>query len=184
LLDAITTYIDLLLRWNRKINLTAITDPGEIVTRNFAECFLAVRWLPATEGRLVDIGSGAGFPGLALKLVLPHWQVVLLEPSHKKGAFLAEAARALELQKVVVENCRWEESGVAKAFANAITSRALGRYPELARWAQDRLLPGGRLMLWLGANDARELSKMSGWRWELEPVPNSRERVLLVGTRD
>ena len=181
LLESIVTYIELLLRWNRKLNLTAITDPREIVTRNFAESFLASRWLSQQEGRLCDVGSGAGFPGLALKLVLPRWQVILIEPSHKKSAFLAEAVRTLGLRGVQVENCRWEESKVAESAVDSITSRALGSYPELAEWARGRLRPGGRLILWLGATDAAELSKLTGWQWEQEPVPGSRERVLLVG---
>ena len=184
LLEAITTFIDLLLRWNRKINLTTITDPAEIVTRNFAESFHAARWLTAQQGRLIDVGSGAGFPGLALKLVLPRWQVVLLEPSRKKSAFLAEAVRTLGLRDVVVESCRWDESPVPKASANAITSRALGGYPDLARWAQERLLLGGRLILWVGARDAAELTRMTGWRWDERPIPETRERVLLVGSRE
>jgi len=78
LLDSISAYVELLLRWNSKINLTAIIDPHEIVSRNFAESFLAARWLRLEAGQLGDVGSGAGFPGLALKLVLPHWSVTLI----------------------------------------------------------------------------------------------------------
>lgn len=182
LLESIASYIELLLRWNRKVNLTAITDPREMVTRNFAESFLAARWLRRAQGRLCDVGSGAGFPGLALKLVLPQWQVVLIEPSIKKCAFLAEAARTLGLGGVEVETCRWEESKIAEQTADAVTSRALGRYPDLADWARSRLRLGGRLILWLGAGDAAELANLGGWSWEQEPVPDSRERVLLVGS--
>ena len=182
LLDAIMSYIELLLRWNRKLNLTAITDPREIITRNFAESFLATRWLRAAEGKLCDVGSGAGFPGLALKLVLPGWQVALLEPSHKKGAFLSEVARTLQLGSVQVNCARWHESEIAENTLDAITSRALGGYAELTEWAYSRLRPQGKLILWVGANDAAELVKSGRWRWERQPVPGSRERVLLAGT--
>lgn len=184
LLDAISTYIELLLRWNRKLNLTAITDPREIVTRNFVESFLAAHWLRGVEGRFCDAGSGAGFPGLALKLVLPRWKAVLIEPNIKKCAFLSEAARTLGLTGVEVKSCRWEESKVAESSLDAITSRALGGYPDLAAWARIRLRPGGRLILWLGAADAADLVKLKGWRWDEEPVPASRQRVLLVGDWD
>jgi len=182
LLDSITAYIELLLRWNLKINLTAITDPQEIVTRDFVESFLAARWLPTDAGVLCDVGSGAGFPGLALKLVLPHWHVILLEPRIKKSAFLAEAARALRLASVEVNSCRWEESEIEETSLDAVTSRALGSYPELAEWARKRLRPGGRLILWLGATHAAVLAELNGWKWEQESVPGSRERVLLMGT--
>jgi 16S rRNA (guanine527-N7)-methyltransferase len=182
LLEAMATYIDLLLRWNRKLNLTAITDPQDIVTRNFLESFLAVRWLPAEEGRLCDVGSGAGFPGLALKLVRPRWQMLLMEPSRKKSVFLAEVTRSLGLQAVEVRSCRWEDSQIAENKLDVVTSRALGRYRELAGWAHGRLPPGGRLILWVGAKDAADLSKLIGWQWEQKPVPGSRERVLLVGS--
>jgi len=182
LLHSIATYIELLLRWNRKLNLTAITDPQEIVTRNFAESFLAVRWLPGECGRLCDVGSGAGFPGLALKLILPGWHISLLEPTVKKAAFLAEAARTLGLQGVEVERCRWEESKLAHGSLDAVTSRALGGYGELAQWARIRLRAQGKLILWLGAQAATEASAMSGWHWESAEVPGSRERVILVGT--
>ena len=183
LLDAMVAYIELLLRWNRKFNLTAITDPRQIVTRNFAESFLAARWLSADAGRLCDIGSGAGFPGLALKLVLPRWHVVLLEPTAKKAAFLSEAARTLALHNVEVLRCRWEDSDLAPASLDAVTSRALGGYEELEVWAQARLRPGGKLILWLGTQDAQQLECVQGWLWERIPVPASRERVILAGTR-
>src|SRR5208282_1657649 len=135
LLDSISAYVELLLRWNAKINLTAITDPHEIVSRNFAESFLAARWLGSGAGRLCDVGSGAGFPGLALKLILPHWSVTLIESSRKKAAFLSEAARTLRLEHVEVECARWQESKMPAGSFDAITARALGGYELLADWA-------------------------------------------------
>jgi 16S rRNA (guanine527-N7)-methyltransferase len=131
---------------------------------------------------LCDVGSGAGFPGLALKLVLPRWKASLIEPSHKKSVFLAEAARALGLQGVEVESCRWEASKIAGNSLDAITSRALGKYPALAAWARSKLCSAGKLILWLGATDAAELARLTEWQWEQQPVPGSRERVLLVGS--
>jgi 16S rRNA (guanine527-N7)-methyltransferase len=182
LLQSIACYIELLLRWNRKVNLTAITDPREIVARNFAESFLARRWLGAPQGRLCDVGSGAGFPGLALKLVLPGWDVVLIEPSEKKCAFLAEAVRVLGLRDVEVERCRWKESRIGAGTVNAVSSRALGGYEEFASWGHGILAPGGRFILWLGAQDAARLANLNGWKWDQLAVPGTRERVLLAGT--
>jgi len=182
LLQSIATYIELLLRWNRKINLTRITDPQEIVTRNFAESLLAAQWLPDVVGRMSDVGSGAGFPGLALKLVLPRWHVTLIEPTAKKAAFLAEAARTLGLKDVEIERCRWQESKVLPSSIDAVTSRAVGGYSELEEWAKTRLKQSGKLILWLGARDAEEIRGRGGWHWDMQVVPRSRERVVLVGT--
>ncbi len=182
LLDSISAYIELLLRWNRKLNLTTITDPHEIFTRNFLESFLAARWLPPAAGRLCDVGSGAGFPGLALKLILPNWQVTLIEPTTKKAVFLAEAARKLGMKGVEIERCRWQDSLVAPRSVDAITSRALGGYVELAKWSGTRLSPTGRLLLWLGMRDAPAMMALDQWSWERIAVPGSQERVILAGT--
>jgi 16S rRNA (guanine527-N7)-methyltransferase len=183
LLDSISTYIELLLRWNSKINLTAITGPHEIVSRNFAESFLALRWLGPAIGHLCDVGSGAGFPGLALKLVLPGWSATLVESSRKKAAFLSEAARTLHLDQVAVECARWQESKVPSGSLDAITARALGEYDQLADWARTKLNPSGKLLLWIGASEAERLRARVGWKWHTEAVPDSRERVLLIGSR-
>jgi len=181
LLDGISAYIELLLRWNRKINLTAITDPHEIVVRNFAESFLATPWLRAPQGHLCDVGSGAGFPGLALKLILPDWSITLMDSSAKKTAFLAEAVRTLHLKHVEVECARWQESKLPAASLDAITSRALGEYQMLAEWARTRLRPQGNLLLWIVAAEAERLQILPGWQWRIQPVPASREQVLLIG---
>ena len=181
LLDSIAAYTELLLRWNRKLNLTTITEPAEIVSRNFAESFLAARWLSASDGVLWDVGSGAGFPGLALKLILPRWRVHLVEPSTKKCAFLSEAARTLSFSDVHVERSSWQTADVAEHSVNTITSRAMGGHAELADWASLVLLPIGNLILWVGADEAENLSRLPGWTWERLPVPGSKERVILRG---
>ena len=182
LLDSIAAYIELLLRWNRKLNLTSITEPREIMSRNFAESFLAARWFSSREGRLCDVGSGAGFPGLALRLVLPHWKLILVEQSSKKSAFLAEAVRILNLQDVRIERKGWQDTNIPEVYLDAITSRALGGHQEMANWASKRLTGRGRLILWLGARDADRMATISGWSWERLPVPGSRERVILAGS--
>lgn len=108
--DQISTYIDLLLRWNSRINLTAIRDPETIVTRHFGESFFLARHLfpgrvdqtQACSQLVLDLGSGAGFPGIPVKIWAPQIQLVLVESNHKKAAFLREAARALTLTNVDV----------------------------------------------------------------------------------
>src|SRR5271170_25010 len=120
-LDQISTYIDLLKRWNARINLTAIRKEDEIVTRHFGESFFLARHVFPTEARgeqtllsaassarAVDIGSGAGFPGLPLKLWAPQIHLTLIESNHRKAAFLREVARELTLTNVDVITDRAE----------------------------------------------------------------------------
>jgi len=184
LLAAMAAYIELLLRWNRKINLTAITDVEEIVYRNFVESFSGAWCLEGPTGRYCDVGSGAGFPGLALKLIRPGWHLTLLEPTGKKAAFLAEVARSLRLKEVEVQTTRWQESQIQPGTLDAVTARALGGHEELAEWAYRCLKPGGRLILWVGSEDAEGvLRALPGWDWQMQSSPGSRERVLLIGLR-
>ena len=100
LCSAIRDYTVLLLRWNQRIGLTAIKDPASILARHFGESLFAASAVPLRSRRLVDVGSGAGFPGLALKLVLPETEVTLIEANAKKAAFLAEVIRTLRLRGV------------------------------------------------------------------------------------
>jgi 16S rRNA (guanine527-N7)-methyltransferase len=183
LLRSVATYIELLLRWNRKINLTTITDVDEIVERNFGESFLGAGYLPSQAGRYCDVGSGAGFPGLALKLVQPAWKAILLEPVGKKAAFLSEVGHALGVKGLEVEIARWQDSQIQPGTLDVVMARALGGYEELVEWANGRVKPQGRLMLWLGGHDAKAIQALPGWKWQVQPLPSSRERVLLVGSR-
>src|SRR5882762_2437346 len=94
----IQQYTKLLLTWNEKINLTAIRDPLEILYRHFCECMYAAEALHLENGRLADVGSGGGFPGLALKIIRPGLRVFLVESNIKKVTFLAEVIRELGLR--------------------------------------------------------------------------------------
>src|SRR3984957_19909902 len=87
---AIQKYISVLLRWNEKISLTTITDPLDIVRFHFGESMFGASAVPMKEGRLADVGTGAGFPGLPLKLLLPSLDLLLIESSAKKASFLSE----------------------------------------------------------------------------------------------
>ena len=101
-------YLHLLLHWNQKINLTAIRNPEECVTRHFGESLFLARHVQL-RGDLLDIGSGAGFPGLALKIASPEIPVTLLEPVAKKRAFLKEVARVCGFHQVAVRGERLED---------------------------------------------------------------------------
>ena len=142
-------YLDLLLRWNQKINLSGIRAPEECLTRHFGESFYIARRIKL-EGRLLDIGSGAGFPGLALKIVFPQLAVTLLEPNAKKRAFLKEVARTLALEFAQVLPDRLEqysrEAGAASFDAASRRSRKLASVGAAGRAVR----PGRRSHMPLG----------------------------------
>src|SRR5277367_6238834 len=93
----LSTYLDLLLKWNARTNLTAIRDPEEIVRRHFGESLFAARHIARSTQTLLDFGSGAGFPGLPIQLLRPKIAVTLAESQNKKATFLREAIRTLNL---------------------------------------------------------------------------------------
>jgi 16S rRNA (guanine527-N7)-methyltransferase len=212
-LAQVSTYLDLLLKWNARINLTSVRHPEEIVTRHFGESFFAARHLvpsplvipserdrvplcgtkqrekPAlreVEGRdlglsnLIDLGSGAGFPGLPSKIYAPALSVTLIESNHKKATFLREVIRALTLTNIDVFAGRAED---CSQTAGIVTLRAVEK-PERALAAAVRLVsPGGRLALFLGADQASATpGLLPGFSWCVPiSIPGSCGRVLLVG---
>jgi 16S rRNA (guanine527-N7)-methyltransferase len=180
----IQQYMKILLTWNEKVNLTAIRDPLEILYRHFCESMYAAQAVPMENGRLADVGSGAGFPGLALKIVRPSLRVFLVESNIKKVTFLAEVIRELGLRDAQVLARRYEELGEEVAPLDYICSRALGEFPEFLEWARSEQVGTKRVILWIGARDLPEIQRVHTWDWQ-EPilVPHSLRRLLLVGTR-
>jgi len=175
-------YVQLLLKWNKAMRLTTIVDPIEIVSRHFGESMFATSLLPVENGRLADVGSGAGFPGLALKIACPHIQVTLIEANKKKSAFLSEVVRSLGLSEVDVLPTRFEETRPSEECANFITARAVGGFSELLRWAGATLARRGHILLWVGGEDITSISTTKGWIWNPPArIPESQRRYLLVG---
>ena len=178
------TYLDLLLRWNRKINLTAIRDPEQIVSRHFGET-LFIQAREVLSGSLLDIGSGAGFPGLALKIVLPGIPTTLLEPVAKKRAFLKEVIRRCGMDTVNVRQDRLEQVIQQVAKFTVATARAVGPVDRVARQCSKILTEQGRLYLWTTRGQSQALGATSGgitWLQHLA-IPLSREREIAVGLR-
>jgi 16S rRNA (guanine527-N7)-methyltransferase len=181
--ESIRSYIGLLLLWNQKVGLTTLSDPEEIVARHFGESLFCTRFVDFGRGRLADIGSGGGFPGLAVKIVCPDLDLFLVESNKKKAAFLAEAVRTLELNGAEVIAERYEDWRPGAGSLDFIASRALGHYPLLMRWAREALNPSGQLILWLGDDEGTRVQAKPGWRWSVpERIPLSRNRQLLVGS--
>jgi 16S rRNA (guanine527-N7)-methyltransferase len=207
-LDQISTYIDLLLRWNARINLTAIRRPEEIVTRHFGESFFLARHLfPAAApdsssvlalegapsklrlgggGSVLDIGSGAGFPALPLNIWAPHIHLTMIESNHKKAAFLREVARALTLMNVNVIIDR-AETIVARPDcpqAGFVTLRAVERFETILHNALAFLAPSATLAVLIGAAQIPRLTALPTLKWHPPiNVPQSHSRVLSIGVR-
>ena len=212
-LQHISTYIDILFRWNARINLTAIRDPEEIVTRHFGESLFAARHLfptPASQGkteknssapsapalskaegcsavkglaRVADLGSGAGFPGVPIKLWAPNIALTLIESNHKKAAFLREVARTLTLTDINIQNARAE--AISQTF-DVVTLRAVEHFADMLPVAARLLAPTARLALLIGSSqlsEARSSLPDLSWRYPL-PIPESKSRLLLIGTKE
>jgi 16S rRNA (guanine527-N7)-methyltransferase len=179
----IQEYIRLLRHWNEKLNLTAIRDPLDILHRHFGESMFGAMAVPVF-GRLADIGSGPGFPGIPLKILRPELELFLVESNIKKGTFLAEVLRELDLKNAKVLISRYEELGEELAPVDFVCSRAVGEFGPFLKWAGSEQLSAGRLMLWVGGRDVDELKKVPDWEWQ-EPilVPGSLRRYILLGAR-
>jgi len=181
---AIRRYTQLLQRWNKRISLTSLEDTKEILERHFGESFFAVWTVPILQGRLADVGSGGGFPGLPIKIACPQLELVLIESNARKAAFLSEVTRTLGLTGVKVVNKRMEDIDSLADSLDFVAARALGDIPELLNWSRLSLRAEGKIVLWLGANDARKISTSPGWIWRPPvPLPRSEKRVVLIGER-
>ena len=139
-------YLALLMRWNARLNLTAVRDEDGILSRHFVESIACARALPVGIGTLLDFGSGAGFPGIPIALYRPEIAVTLAESQGKKAAFLQEAVRVLGLQ-ARVHAARAEV--LAQQF-DCVTLRAVDRMAEAVRSAAGRVVPCGWLAMTCG----------------------------------
>ena len=183
-LQAFSTYLDVLMRWNERINLTSIRSAEQIVTRHFGESLFAARHLLALGQRaeVADLGSGAGFPGLPLKIIHRSASVVLIESQNKKATFLREVIRALKLTGVQVIAERAET--LAREF-DLVTMRAVERFERALPVAAGLVCPGGRLALLIGAEQAGAAQAiLSDFQWQTSiAIPQSTARVLLLATK-
>jgi 16S rRNA (guanine527-N7)-methyltransferase len=183
-LRAISKYIDLLLKWNERINLTAIRVPEEMVQRHFGESFFAANYILSQMPveRVIDLGSGAGFPGVPFAMMAPEVQVTLIESNQKKATFLRELIWLLELKNARVFSDRAENYA---QLAGLVTMRAVEKFDKALPLAIRLVEPGGQIVLLVGLSQvavAKELAPRVEWR---DPIvmPGGHSRVLLLGTR-
>ena len=180
-------YLDLLARWNRTYNLTAVRDPREMVSRHLLDSLAMNAHLDGIAS-LADLGTGPGLPGIPLAIARPALRVTLVEANGKKARFLREAVRTLGLANAEVAESRIEALDRPGAF-DAITARALATLPQILGYGGHLLAPAGKLLAMKGARPDEEIAALPrGWRLEMLhrlTVPGlDGERHLAVVGRD
>jgi 16S rRNA (guanine527-N7)-methyltransferase len=184
-INQLDSYLDLLLKWNAKTNLTAIREPEDIVRQHFGESLFAGQQLTrqglAATASLLDFGSGAGFPGLPIQILLPSLQVTLAESQSKKASFLREAVRTLHLSTAVYAG-RVEDMQKSQCF-ECVALRAVDNMQAALAGATPRLASGGVLaVLTTESQQSAVVQHAPGIRWvDPVPVPGSDQRILLLG---
>lgn len=170
----LSTYLDLLVRWNARVSLTSIRSPEEIVLRHFGESVFtaaALRDRVHTGTELLDFGSGAGFPGLPIQIMIPEIRVTVAESQARKAAFLQEAVRTLGLGAEVWSR-RVEEMPADRRF-DLVTMRAVDRMGKMQELAGERVRPGG----WLARLVGGSREELDGELWA---IPGSERRWLAI----
>ena len=175
-------YLSLILRWNARVNLTAIRDEGGILSRHFVESIACARALPAGIATLLDVGSGAGFPGIPIALYRPEISVTLAESQGKRAAFLHEVVRVLGISAKV-------HSGRAETLTarfDCVTLRAVDRMKVAVQAATQLVSPGGWLALMTTRGELEGLKAAAGaefsWPGTIQ-LPGGAERLLALGER-
>lgn len=175
-------YLALIQRWNARMNLTAVREEEGILSRHFVECIACAQALPAGIGSLLDLGSGAGLPGIPIAICRPEIPVTLAESQGKKAAFLHEAVRELRLSARVHAGRAEDLDG---SF-DCVVLRAVDKMAEAVREAARLVNPGGRLALMTTTADLpalmAEVGECSTWNIPI-PLPGSESRILALGTK-
>ena len=194
--DQLDRYAQLLVEWNEKMNLTAITDPEGVLVKHLMDSLTVLRSLPAAgeKVRLIDVGTGAGFPGIPLAVMREELELTLLDSLNKRLVFLEAVCRALGLEARCV-HARAEGAGRQKAHRekyNVATARAVAALPALCEYCLPLVVPGGVFLAMKGPDGEREAQeaasaikvlggKLSGIdEWQLPPVEGeAAERKIL-----
>jgi 16S rRNA (guanine527-N7)-methyltransferase len=180
--DRFGTYLELIVRWNQKINLTSIRDEEGILRRHFVESIACARALPAGIANLLDFGSGAGLPGIPVALCRPEIEVTLAESQNKKAAFLREAVRVLEISaKVYAGRAERLESRF-----DCVVFRAVDQIESAVQAGAALVAVRGWIALLTTAADFGNLQLAAGksFSWlPVAPLPGSNHRILALGER-
>ena len=180
--EALLRLLDELGRWNRAYNLTAITDPGQMLTHHLLDSLSVAPFVQGSS--LADVGTGAGFPGLPLALIAPQRRCVLMDSNGKKQRFVAHAARTLGLTNVEALQARAEDLRPAQPF-DTVVARACAALPQLLEWVAPLCGPRTRVLAMKGRLPEEEIAAVAP-PWAIEQtvplqVPGlNEERHLII----
>ena len=169
-LEKFKNYYKLLIEWNEKINLTAITDEEEVITKHFADSLTLLNYIP-TDSKVIDIGTGAGFPGIPLKIVKDSLEITLLDSLNKRIVFLEEVIKELKLNNIKAIHGRAEELAHDKNHRekyDIAVCRAVAKLNVLAEYMLPYLRIGGSFICMKGPNIDEE-------------IENSRKAINILG---
>ncbi len=184
-LSLLKRYADLLMEANAKFNLTAIKETSEIIEKHFYDCLLPLKEFDLKGKKILDVGSGGGFPGLVFAIALPESQMTLLDATAKKCAFLEETAEALGLKNVHVVNSRAEDFSMRNCF-DVVTGRAVAAMPKLLEITAPFAKVGGNVLLMKALKGNEELGQSQNAvkvlnlkleKIQNEKMPNGEERL-------
>lgn len=165
-----------LLEWNRKTNLTAIVEPIQVAVKHYLDAIIAVNYLPA-QGAILDLGTGAGFPGIPLKILRPDQPMTLIDGSRKKISFVKSMIRQLGLSQVAAIQARSEELAKRSEFKErfaVVVSRAVAKLDQIVLWSAGLIAPGGHIILYQGPKD-KLTTRING---EIESSINHQIQVI------
>jgi len=185
LVERVQTYLKLLGKWNSRMNLTAVQHPLDVLKVLLAESFWAAVLVENPQGPILDIGSGAGFPGLAMAVYRPELELILLEPRKKRAAFLAALRREMGLPGVAVWDRRLEDC-VQRDFSvlpTVLTMRAVGGIMKVVTSGARFLQGDRRILLFSSVQAATSTMEELKWiRWRpVSPIPWNKEHLILLG---
>lgn len=153
-------YMNLLIEWNNKINLTAITEPKEIILKHFVDCATINKFID--ENKVLDIGTGAGFPGIPLKIINEDLEITLADSLNKRIKFLDIVIETLELNKIETIHARAEELAKNKKYRQSydiVVSRAVAALNVLLEYTTPFIKVGGKVICMKGNNVEEEIKE-------------------------
>lgn len=177
-------YMDLLLEWNEKMNLTAITEPKEVILKHFVDSLTISKYIDENS-KVIDVGTGAGFPGIPLKIAKPFTDITLLDSLNKRLNFLNEVINQLNLKKIQTQHYRVEEAGQNKQFREMFdiaTSRAVANLRVLSEYMLPLVKVGGKCIAMKGSEIEQELEESEKAISILGGKIESVEKLVLPGT--
>ena len=153
-------YLELLVKWNGAYNLTAVRDPAQMIVRHLLDSLAIAPWLNGR--RIIDVGTGAGLPGIPMAIVFPEREIELLDSNGKKTRFLFQVKTALGLDSMVVHHTRVESFQSSEPY-DMVLSRAFASLPDMVTACRHLLAPGGRFLAMKGVYPAEELEAIAEW---------------------